>query len=130
MGAETRRLLHALLERTGGRLDAIERRLQGLERVAFAYDEIDERIARLEQRPPTPLGGRELQRQRVEAVLRVRAEGFSHQRIADATGVSKAGVRQILLREGDPAPGRVRGINDKTYAAHPSSANGTGREAG
>jgi hypothetical protein len=75
VSAETRRVLHALLERVGARLDDFERRLQGLERVAFAYDEIDERLARLEQRPPTPLGGRELQRQRVEAVLRVRAQG-------------------------------------------------------
>jgi hypothetical protein len=128
MGAETRRLLYALLERTGGRLDAIERRLQGLEGVAFAYDEIDERLARLEQRPPTPLGGRELQRQRAEQVLKVRAQGYSHPRTADAVGISKAGVRRILLRHGDPAPGRVRGINDKSYAAH-GSQNGAGREA-
>jgi hypothetical protein len=110
-------LLHALLERVGARMDDIERRFDALERIAFAFDDIDERLAALEQRLPRPLGGRELQRQRVEAVLRVRAEGFSHQKIADATGVSKAGVRRIIEREGDPAPGRVRGVHGKSFAS-------------
>jgi hypothetical protein len=42
--------------------------------------------------------------------------------------VSKAGVRRIIEREGDPAPERVRGINGKTFASHPSGS-GNGREA-
>lgn len=128
MTPEARRLLRALLERTGARMDDIERRFDALERVVFEIDALEARIARLEQRPPTPLGGRELQRQRVEAVLRVRAEGFSHQRIADATGVSKAGVRRIIEREGDPAPERVRGVNGKSFASHPTR-NGDRPEA-
>jgi DNA invertase Pin-like site-specific DNA recombinase len=128
MTPEARRLLHALLERTGARIDDIERRFDALERVVFEIDALEARIARLELRPPTPLGGRELQRQRVEAVLRVRAEGFSHQKVADATGVSKAGVRRIIEREGDPAPERVRGVNGKSFAAHPAR-NGDRPEA-
>jgi hypothetical protein len=123
---EARRVLHALLGRVNARLDNFERRFCALERVVFSIDDLEARIA--EQRPPTPLGGRELQCQRVEAVLRVRAEGFSHQKVADATGVSKAGVRRIIEREGDPAPERVRGINGKTFASHPSGS-GNGREA-
>ena len=62
MTAEARRLLHALLERTGARMDEIERRFDALERVVFEIDALEARIARLEQCPPTPLGGRELQR--------------------------------------------------------------------
>jgi hypothetical protein len=97
MSAESRRLLHALLERTGARLDEIDSRLQWVERVMFQLDDIDARLARLEERPPRPLGGRELQRQRVQAVLRVRAQGYSHARTAAAVGISKAGVRRILI---------------------------------
>lgn len=101
---EARRLLHAFIERVGARLDELERRFAALERIAFEIDGLEERIARVEQRPPAPIGGPELQRLRAEAVLRIRRDGYSHQEIADATGVSKAGVRRILIREGDPAP--------------------------
>jgi hypothetical protein len=121
MSAETRRLLHALLERTGARMDDLDRRFAVLERVVFEIDALEARIARLEQHPPTPLGGRELQRQRVEAVLRARADGFSHRQIASATGVSQAGVRRILLREGDPSPRLPGGQRQNGYGA---SANG------
>ena len=76
-------------------MDDIERRFDALERVVFEIDALEARIARLEQHPPTPLGGRELQRQRVEAVLRARRDGHSHRQIAGATGVSQAGVRRI-----------------------------------
>jgi hypothetical protein len=71
------------------------------------------------------LGGRELQRQRVEAVLRARRHGFSHRQIAGATGVSQAGVRRILQREGDPSP-RLPGGQRNGYGA---SSNGAGRDA-
>jgi hypothetical protein len=85
-------------------MDSIGRRFDALDRMMFEIDKLEARIARLEQRPPTPLGGRELQRQRVEAVLRARRDGHSHRQIAGATGVSQAGVRRILQREGDPSP--------------------------
>jgi hypothetical protein len=126
MTPEARRLLHALLERTGARMDEIERRFDALERVVFEIDALEARIARLEQCPPTPLGGRELQRQRVEAVLRARRDGFSHRQIAGATGVSQAGVRRILLREGDPSPRLPGGQRGNGYGA---SSNGAGHGA-
>jgi hypothetical protein len=116
MSAEARRVLHALLERTGVRLDEIERRFDALERVVFEMDALEARIPQLEQRPPTPPGGRELQRQRVEAVLRVRAEGYSHRAVARATGVSQQGVRRIL-REGDPSPRSPGGQRQNGYAS-------------
>jgi DNA-directed RNA polymerase specialized sigma24 family protein len=125
MTPEARRLLHALLERVGARMDDLDRRFDALERVVFTLDDLEARVARLEQRPPTPLGGRELQRQRVEAVLRVRAEGFSHRQIARATGVSQAGVRRILLREGDPSSRMSGGQRQNGYGA---SSNGGGRD--
>jgi DNA invertase Pin-like site-specific DNA recombinase len=126
MTPETRRLLHALLERTGARMDDFERRFDALERVVFEIDALEARIARLEQHPPTPLGGRELHRQRAEAVLRARADGHSHRQIAGATGVSQAGVRRILLREGDPSPRLPGGQRQNGYSA---SSNGGERAA-
>jgi Homeodomain-like domain len=126
MTPEARRLLHALLERTGARIDEIERRFDTLERVIFEMDALEARIAQLEQRRPTPLGGRELQRQRVEAVLRARADGFSHRQIAGATGVSQAGVRRILQREGDPSPRLPGGQRQNGYGG---SSNGAERAA-
>ena len=77
-------------------MDALEERFDALERAIFEVDALEARVARLEERPARPLGGRELQRQRVDAVLRVRAQGYSHRAIAQATGVSQAGVRRIL----------------------------------
>ena len=126
MTPEARRLLRALLERTGARMDDLDRRFDALERVIFEIDALEARIARLEQRPPTPLGGRELQRQRVEAVLRARRDGFSHRQIAGATGVSQAGVRRILLRYGDPSPRPAGGQRQNGYGV---SSNGAAREA-
>jgi len=70
--------------------------------------------------------GRELQRQRVEAVLRARRDGHSHRQIAGATGVSQAGVRRILQREGNPSPRLPGGQRQNGYGA---SSNGAGREA-
>jgi DNA invertase Pin-like site-specific DNA recombinase len=128
MSAEARRLLRALVERVGARIDEIERRVEGVERVAFGIDDLEARIAELEQRPPTPLGGRELQRRRVEAVLQARADGMSLNAIERATGVSRATVRRTLVREGDPAPARVRRTGGGTYPSHPSR-NGDGRGA-
>ena len=107
-------------------MDDIERRFDALECVVVEIDALEARIARLEQCPPTPLGGRELQRQRVEAVLRARRDGFSHRQIAGATGVSQAGVRRILLREGDPSPRLPGGQRQNGYDA---SSNGARREA-
>jgi len=78
MTAEARRLVSALLERTCARMDDLEGRFDALERVVFEIDALEARIAQLEQHPPTPLGGRELQRLRVEAVLRALRDGFSH----------------------------------------------------
>ena len=124
MTAEAQRLLKALLERTGARMDDIEQRFDALERVVFEIDALEARIARLEQCPPTPLGGRELQRLRVEAVLRARRDGASHRQIAGATGVSQAGVRRILQREGDPSPRLPGGQRRNGYGA---SSNGAGR---
>jgi hypothetical protein len=126
MTPEARRLLYALLERTGARMDDLEGRFDALERVVFEIDAPEARIARLEQHPPTPLGGRELQRQRVEAVLRARRAGFSHRQIAGATGVSQAGVRRILLREGDPSPRLPGGQRQNGYGG---SSNGAARSA-
>jgi hypothetical protein len=40
---------------------------------AGEIDDIEHRLALIEQEPPRPLGGRELQRQRADAVLRARA---------------------------------------------------------
>ena len=128
MSAETRRVLHALVARVGERLDDFERGCDALERGLFQIDDLEARVAPLEQRPPTPLGGRELQRQRVEAVLRVRAEGYSLNAIQRATGVPRATVRRMLVREGDPAPAHVRGVDGRSFASHPTS-NGNGREA-
>jgi hypothetical protein len=128
MSAETRRLLHALLERTGGRLEAIERRCDALERVLFEFDDLEARIAQLEQRPPRLLGGAELRRQRAEAVLAARAKGFSHREIARATQVSQAGVRRILQRLGDPSPRPSGGQRTNGHAAHPTR-NGDRPEA-
>jgi hypothetical protein len=105
-------------------MDDFDRRIEGLECVMFEYDDLAARIARLEQRPPTPLGGRELQRQRAEAVLRARRDGHSHRQIAGATGVSQAGVRRILQREGDPSPRLPGGQRQNGYGAW---SNGAGR---
>jgi hypothetical protein len=55
MNVESRRLLHALIERTGARLDDFEARFEALERIVFELDDYDARLARLEQRPPPPL---------------------------------------------------------------------------
>ena len=120
MSAETRRALHTLLEQVGARLDKFDRRLEAVERVAFEFDDFDVRLARLEERPARPLGGRELRRERTDAVLRARAEGHSLNAIERATGVSQATVRRTLVREGDPAPPRVRRTGGGTYPAHPA----------
>jgi DNA invertase Pin-like site-specific DNA recombinase len=128
MSAEARRLLRALLERVSARMDDLDQRFAALERAAFQIDDLEARVAELEQRPPTPLGGRELQRRRVEAVLQARADGMSLNAIERATGVSRATVRRLLVREGDPAPARVRRTGGGTYPSHPSR-NGDGRAA-
>lgn len=123
VSTEARRLLRAWLDRMGARVDDLERRFASLERIVFEIDGIERRVAELEQQPPRPLGGLELQRQRAEAVLRARSQGFSHGKIAKATGVSKAGVRRILIREGDPAPERLQGTDGRRYSM---SQNGDG----
>ena len=43
-------------------MDDLERRFDALERVVFQLDDLEARVARLEERPQRPLGGRELQR--------------------------------------------------------------------
>ena len=58
-------------------------------------------------------------RERTDAVS-ARAEGHSLNAIERATGVSRATVRRTLVREGDPAPPRVRRTGGGTYPAHPA----------
>ena len=81
---EVRRVLNALVRQTGDRLDRVEQRLAAIERAAFDFEE---RIAGLEQQPPRPLGGVELQRQRAEAVLAAEAEATY---VADNFGAAAA----------------------------------------
>jgi hypothetical protein len=131
MTPEARRLLSALLER----MDEIERRFDALERVVFEIDKLEARIARLEQRPPTLLGGRKLQRQRVEAVLRARRDGFSHRQIAGATGVSQTGRaahpaargRSVAASAGRAAPKRLRRLVERCRARGALSWGSRGR---
>jgi hypothetical protein len=120
--AERTRLIREGVARASNRLDALEQRVALLDRLAFQLDEFERRLVALEQRPPPPLAGPELRRQRDEVILRARAQGHSLAAIANEVGLSKSTVSRICSSNGDPAPPRVRGRDNGSYRAHWSPA--------
>jgi AraC-like DNA-binding protein len=107
-----RHALRTAIARNGDRLAALEHLVHELQRFAF---QAEERLCVLEQKPPPPLAGPELRRQRDSVILEARAEGHSLAVIAREVGLSKSTVCRIIRAAGDPAPERVRGRNGGSF---------------
>jgi AraC-like DNA-binding protein len=115
-----RHALRQAIAQNGDRLATLEHRLAQLEKAAFTHEE---RLSALEQKPPPPLAGAELRKQRDEVILTARAEGHSLARIATLVGLSKSTISRIVNSNGgDPAPPRVRGRDNGSYRSTWSAA--------
>lgn len=119
--AEQRRLVRDGVARAGARLAQVEERLRALERIAFEFGEIERRVEALERRAWLPSSA-ELQRERHEAIITARREGWSVSAIAELTNVSRSRVAAIIAASDLPVPERVTAVNGNSYPARRAAA--------